>query len=299
MKKIIITLLAIAVVIIGIYFVIKGTPAKAPENKTVVTDNTGGQQATTTDTTQVNSSKTVIGKSVKGNDIVAYHYGTGSDELLFVGGVHGGYEWNTVLVAQELADYLAANPSVIPSNIKVTVIPVLNPDGLNKTVGTTTASFTAADVPANTVSGRFNGNNVDLNRNFDCDWQSSGVWQNTKVSGGKSAFSEPESQAIKNYVAENKPTAVVAWYSAAGGVYASSCHNGVSKETDAITKAYATASGYPGFNSFDFYETTGDMLNWFAKNNVPAISILLTDHTNTEWTKNKAGIDALLKYYSR
>jgi hypothetical protein len=51
------------------------------------------------------------------------------------------------------------------------------------------------------VSGRYNGNTVDLNRNFDCDWQASGVWQSTQVSGGSKAFSEPEpSLAIKTYV---------------------------------------------------------------------------------------------------
>ena len=38
---------------------------------------------------------------------------------------------------------------------------------------------------------------------------------------GAAAFSEPEAQAIKAYVERNEPTAVVTWYSAAGGVYAS------------------------------------------------------------------------------
>ena len=61
---------------------------------------------------------------------------------------------------------------------------------------------------------------------------------------------------------------------------------------------YADASGYPAYQSFDFYAITGDMVNWLAKNNIPAISVLLTNHTNTEWAKNQAGIEALLKYYS-
>ena len=119
------------------------------------------------------------------------------------------------------------------------------------------------------------------------------------MSGGTAAFSEPESAALKDYVEANKPTAVVAWYSAAGGVFASSCHNGVSDVTEALTKAYASASGYPAHQEYDFYELTGDMMNWLAKNNTPAISVLLTNHTDTEWTKNKAGIDALLTYYSK
>ncbi|MBU2103820.1 hypothetical protein KKD95_02295, partial [Patescibacteria group bacterium] len=93
----------------------------------------------------LNPGMTVIGKSVEGRDITAYHYGTGEDELLFVGGIHGGYEWNTSLVAYELIDYLTEHPEAIPANESVTVIPTLNPDGLEKGIGVE-GRFTAADV---------------------------------------------------------------------------------------------------------------------------------------------------------
>ena len=249
----------------------------------------------------VDTTKTVIGTSVENRGITAYHYGTGTEELLFIGGIHGGYEWNTVLVAYEMMDYLEKNPTVIPENLKITVIPVLNPDGLNKTVGTT-SRFTKDDVPKvleETIAGRFNAHTVDLNRNFDCDWQATGKWQNKDVSGGTNAFSEPESQAIEKYVDAHKLTAVVVWYSSAGGVFASNCHNGVSEETQLLTSIYAKASGYPAYKSFDFYTITGDMVNWLAKKNIPAISVLLTTHTDTEWSKNKAGIEAVLKHYAK
>jgi hypothetical protein len=41
------------------------------------------------------------------------------------------------------------------------------------------------------------------------------------------------------------------------------------------------------------------MLNWLAKINIPATSVLLTNHTDTEWVKNQAGVLALLKLYSK
>ncbi|HSE35036.1 MAG TPA: M14 family metallopeptidase [Candidatus Paceibacterota bacterium] len=247
------------------------------------------------------TTKTVLGASVEGRNIVAYHFGTGTKEILFVGGIHGGYEWNTALVAYELMDHLAANPKAVPPGVKVTVIPVMNPDGLNKVVGTTTR-FSAAQVPTGkdaTVPGRFNANKVDLNRNFDCDWQPTGTWQNTPVSGGSKAFSEPESIAIQKYVTAKKPTAVVVWYSAVGGVFSSNCHNGVLPETKTLTKIYSDASKYKAYEEFNFYEITGDMVNWLAKNNIPAISVLLTNHTNTEWAKNKAGVEAVLAHYAK
>jgi hypothetical protein len=51
--------------------------------------------------------------------------------------------------------------------------------------------------------------------------------------------------------------------------------------------------------AYDFYAVTGDMVNWFAKNKIPAISVLLTNHTDTEWTKNKAGAEAILKSFAQ
>ena len=119
------------------------------------------------------------------------------------------------------------------------------------------------------------------------------------MSGGSAPFSEPESGAIRDYVQSRQPAAIVTWYSAAGGGFASSCNNGVSAETKAITDAYAKAAGYPSYESFDFYAITGDMVNWFAKIGIPAISVLLTSHTDIEWNKNKAGIDATLNYYAK
>jgi hypothetical protein len=138
-----------------------------------------------------------------------------------------------------------------------------------------------------------------LNRNFDCGWKPTGVWQSKTVSGGTKAFSEPETQAIRDYVATNEPAAVVVWFSAVGGVFASNCNAGILPGTTALMNTYAKASGYPAHESFDFYETTGDMANWLAKEGIPAVSVLLTNHTDTEWAKNEAGIKAVLAHYAK
>ncbi len=251
------------------------------------------------DNMEQDKTKTVIGSSVKGNEITAYHYGTGDKEVLLVGGIHGGYSSNTATLAFEMMDYFKDNADEIPSNVKVTIIPVLNPDGLEATVGTT-GRFSASDLPSlesKKVEGRFNANGVDLNRNFACDWQAKAVWQSKEVSGGSSEFSEPESRALKSYVESANPSAVVVWYSSAGGVYASNCHNGVLPETKTLTQTFAKASGYPAKEEFNFYEITGDAVNWMAKQNIPAISVLLTNHTDSEESKNIKGVKAILEMY--
>ena len=297
-NSIIFGLIIIIAVAIGAYFLLNND-----SNTASVETGTESEQTEPTTTTEESAEKptqTVLGTSVDGNDITAYHYGQGDTEVLFVGGIHGGYSWNTSLVAFELMKYLEDDVSVIPNNVRVTVVPALNPDGLEKVTGTT-GVFTSSDVGATEterIAARFNANNVDLNRNFDCEWKKEGVWQSRAVSGGSAPFSEPESIAIRDYITTNTPSAVVVWYSSAGGVYASSCNNGVAAETKTITNLYADASGYPAYQEFDFYEITGDLVNWVAKNNIPGISVLLTNHTSTEWTKNRAGITALLNHYA-
>ncbi|MEK9179880.1 MAG: M14 family zinc carboxypeptidase [Patescibacteria group bacterium] len=308
MKKLIIVLVVVVLLGAGAYFVFRGgssvnIPQSPAETGGVPStgQTPGNEQAGGANGAQPSVSEQMsIGKSVEGRDILAYNYGSGNTQVLFVGGIHGGYEWNTVLVAYEAIDYFKANPAAIPAGVKVTVIPVLNPDGLNKVVGTA-GRFAKADVPSSQslqISGRFNANKVDLNRNFDCDWQANAMWRQTQVSGGSSAFSEPESVAFRNYIEANKPSAVVVWYSAANGVFASSCHNGVLAETNTLTNLFSKASGYPAYQEFNFYEITGDMVNWLAKSKIPAISILLATHEDTEWSKNQAGIKALLSHYA-
>ncbi len=299
MKKIIIGLVVLVVVLVGvvIYFLMdQEVDENVPENtteQTVVPEVINEE-------VEEEGPQTTLGTSVEGRPIIAYNYGNGEERLVFVGGIHGGYSWNTVLVAYELMNYLEKNPEVIPDNVRVTVIPVMNPDALAVVVDAE-GRFLPEDVSvakAKTIESRLNANDVDLNRNFDCEWQESGTWQSRTVSGGSSVFSEPESQAFRNFVASSTPAAVVVWYSAAGGVFASSCHNDVSEETGDLTRIFAEASGYKAYEEFDFYEITGDMVNWLAKEKIPAISVLLSNHTNVEWDENRKGIEALLNYYA-
>lgn len=298
MKTILIFLLIIvALAGAGWFFFVRET-VEAPVTTEQQTSTTTVQTTTEVEGETPYARSEVIGTSEQGNDITAYMYGEGGHNVVFVGGIHGGYSWNTSLLAYELIDYLEKTPEAVPQNVTVTVIPAVNPDGLKKVTGTTGA-FTAADVSktVDTIAARFNANNVDLNRNFDCDWNKTGTWQNKSVSGGASAFSEKETQALRAFIEKEEPAAVVVWYSSAGGVYSSNCHDGVSGETETLTNLYAQASGYAAHKVFDYYATTGDFTNWLAKIGTPAISVLLSNHTSTEWTKNKAGIEAILEHY--
>jgi len=248
-----------------------------------------------------NIQKSIIGLSVQGREIEAYTYGKGNTQLAFVGGIHGGYEWNSVLLAYKFMDYLEANPETIPKNISVIIIPSLNPDGVSKVVGKD-GRFTVTDVPNNielTKVGRFNMSGVDLNRNFDCRFQATSTWQSKIVSAGTSVFSEPEAKAFQNFVLKNNLSVVVFWHSQSNGVYASMCKNGILPGTLDLMNTYSIASGYPAQKSFDSYAITGAADDWLASINIPAVSVELKTHESIEWDKNLAGILALFKYYTK
>lgn len=242
----------------------------------------------------------VIGASVEGREIRSYTYGNGDTHLLFVGGIHGGYEWNSVLLAYELLDYLEENPTVIPPNVKVTVIPSANPDGLFKVIGVE-GRFALADVPTETEAGagRFNANGVDLNRNFDCKWKPESTWRGNIVSAGTHAFSEPEAVAIRDFVLTHTPTTVVFFHSQSNAVYASECRGGILPETLTVMNTYARATGYPAVDTFDAYEITGDAEGWLASLNIPAVTVELATHETIEWEKNLAGVKALFTQYGK
>jgi hypothetical protein len=241
----------------------------------------------------------IAGYSVKGRKIEAYTYGTGPRHLLFVGGIHGGYEWNSTLLAYRFIDYLEANPQFLNDDIAITIIPSANPDGLFEVVGKE-GRFSFADVRADLHegAGRFNANGVDLNRNFDCKWQSQSTWRSKAVSAGTEPFSEPEARAIRDFVLAHNYEAAVFWHSQANAVYASECEDGILPQTIDIMRAYAEAAQYQAVDSFDAYPITGDAEGWLASIGIPAITVELSTHEDIEWERNLSGFEALLEYYS-
>src|SRR3989344_5135308 len=145
----------------------------------------------------------IIGTSAQGRKIESYTFGVEQKHpqtrLLFVGGIHGGYEWNSVLLAYKFIDYLKENPDIVSNDLIISVIPSANPDGVYKVIGKE-GRFVIPHVSTNTAvleSARFNANAVDLNRNFDCKWKPESTWRSKVVSAGTEAFSEPKAKNLK------------------------------------------------------------------------------------------------------
>lgn len=220
-----------------------------------------------------------IGVSVQGRAIQAYTVGWGSRSLVFVGAIHGGSEWASGDLVARAAEYFRLRAAEVPPALALVFLPYANPDG-----------YAVGHVRA----GRFNANQVDLNRNWDCGWQPESKWNEATVSGGAAPFSEPETRALRDYLAGLQPELVVFYHSRAGTVAAGACADSLPASVQAA-RLVARTTGYR-YTEEDFYEVSGDSAGYLNQQGTPAIEIELWTHTNMDWDINLAGMRALMAW---
>lgn len=224
----------------------------------------GGSGYTSTSRTQCQRQFS-IGSSVEGRSINAYAFGTGPSTYVYMSNLHGD-EKSGYYILSDWVDYLESHPADVPTKATIIVIPHLNPDGYAH-------------------SSRYNAHGVDLNRNFpSASWKSDVVilGGSTLVGGGgPTPLSEPESLAIKNYLAAVSPRLVMSYHSQGSIVIA----NG-SGDSNSIASMYASAVDYrhiPTETSTDAfeYDTTGALEDWlYEVPGIPTVLVELSSHNN-------------------
>lgn len=134
-----------------------------------------------------------IGSSAQGRPIVVHRFGHGRRRILVIGGVHGN-EFG-IPVAQAFSDYLAEDPSAIPTDTEVDLIAVANPDGA-------------------AARTRLNSHDVDVNRNFPTrNWRRSRA---ESPASGQRPASEPETRALMRCVSQGGYMRVISLHSRGG-----------------------------------------------------------------------------------
>jgi hypothetical protein len=223
--------------------------------------------------------ETRVGQSAGGRAIIARTFGEGQRVILLVGGIHGGWESNTVDLMTELGVHFRENPEDILPGFSVVIIPTMNPDGV--AVG-------------NDLAGRFNGNGVDLNRNWACGWQPEAVWREGPVDPGARPFSEPESQAVAAFIGSIRPEAVLFYHSAADGVFAGDCPRRAGAwRSGELSAIYGEASGYSYGEAFSAYPVTGTAPSWVDGLDIPAADVELSSARDSQFEQNLRGILAI------
>lgn len=224
-----------------------------------------------------------IGYSHEGRNIEVYQYGDGPNSVVLVGGMHYGFAPSSVLITSHAMAHFKANSSDIPGSIRLYIIPNINPDGV---------------IDPGYRPGRVNARGVDLNRNWDCNWRPDAEWDGQPISGGTTPFSEPETLAVRDFLLEVKPAAVIFYEARAadGMVVPGSC-NGVYSGSDSLMHTYQRATNY---RWLDGGSVTGDASNWAAREGMASIFVLLRswdELPDTEWQRNLRGIQAVLAQY--
>jgi len=225
----------------------------------------------------------VIGHSVQGRPLEVYRFGTGSNEKMIIGGMHGGDEYNTVELADQLLAYLRDHPEIVPADARVYILHDLNPDGVALQHG---------------PDGRANADGVDLNRNWPVNWQKDwpreGCWTATKVTGGPTPASEPETKALMAFIQNHPITAILNYHSAALGIFPGGVPPAENSKLLAAAIAAVTHYPYPPINTGCDY--TGGFVDWAAAQGIPALDIELTNHTDTDFGVNLIALHVLLNW---
>lgn len=216
-----------------------------------------------------------IGKSAQGRALTAYRIGSGTNAVLFVGGMHGNEQGGQNIMNDWIAE-LDANPDKLPINRTIVVIPAINPDGLVR-------------------SQRVNANGIDLNRNFPANNWKADVKEPggaiLKNGGGVTALDQPESAALATYTQQLRPSMVMSYHCCGGIAVANDASN--SRATADIYSAktgYRSKNGETIGNFFD-YDTTGAYEDWLHdKLNTPLILVELWSNTTNEFSRSKNGL---------
>lgn len=225
----------------------------------------------------------IIGTSAGGTPLEMIIIGTGSNHIVLIGGLHGGFAPSTIELAEHIRWYYEANYDEIPSKVSLHIMINANPD---------------SPYAPGSKSGRLNANNVDLNRNWDCEWKSNAVWRSNSISGGDYPFSEPETRALSDYLLSIQPVAVVFYeaQSPGGQVSLGGCGT-QSHVSQSLANRYGAASGYR-VAPFVSYALNGDATDWLDSQYIPAITVLLPDYSYSSryWSDNYSAIKSLINH---
>lgn len=245
---------------------------------------TAGSDTIVLSTPNITVQSREIGQSFNGNPIKVTQIGEGEKAVVLVGGMHAGFSPGTVSVAEKALEYFSTNGDEVPANVSIYIIPNANPDSVGGGV--------------EAKNGRLNGNGVDINRNFDCNWSSTAEWRSTAINPGAFAFSEPEAQALQDFFLNLQPEAVIFWEARGELVVPGRCGNQFHSDSQRLASVYGARSGYE-FGYITGYSITGDVADWLDRQGIAAIAILLSGYTNDDWNRNLRGLQDILQDVSR
>jgi carboxypeptidase T len=221
-----------------------------------------------------------IGKSLQGRDIWALRLNEGAQGsapsakpgVLFLGTHHAREHLSTevpLLLAKHLIDHRAdADLAPLLAKRDIYIVPMVNPDGVEHDI----AGGQYHMHRKNMRPGPGGALGVDLNRNYGWHFGEAGASANPKdeTYHGPSAFSEPETQAVKAFVESRENLKVLLSYHTYSELilypwgYADLPIDDA-RALSAYKKMAETMAGWTGYTaeqSSDLYAASGDLTDW-------------------------------------
>jgi Predicted carboxypeptidase len=226
------------------------------------------------------SQMTSIGKTVEGRDIWAVRISGDLSNaqnlpgVMFMGGHHArehlSIELPIYYIEYLLTEYDKGNPRIVNlvNGRDIHIIPMVNADGAEFDISTGNYKMWRKNRVLNN-NGTYG---VDLNRNYGFGWGGGGASTSPGADTyrGPNAFSEPETQAIKNYVDKNENVTILLSFHTYsklilypwGHIYESIANTRDKQVHETMAKKMATWNGYTPQQSSELYIAAGDTTDW-------------------------------------
>ena len=223
-----------------------------------------------------------IGTTVEKRNIWAIHINTSQDELekgqsnkpgiIYVGN-HHAREHLSMEIPLMYAQYLMSHRrdpriSSLLDSRDIWIVPMLNPDGVEFDIATANYKMWRKNRRKN-ANGTYG---VDLNRNYGFGWGTGGSSKDpsSDVYMGTSAFSEPETQAFRDFVNAHANTKVLLSFHTFSELILypwGGKHDPVPNNEDRLTfetlaKTMAQWNHYTPEQASDLYIASGDTTDW-------------------------------------
>ena len=230
------------------------------------------------------TSNIVIWKTIEWQEIKCYRYWNWSKKVLYIWWIH----WNeigTVKLMTKWLNFLDNNLSINPKDTTVSIIPCLNLDGYKKAIKN-------KNFFSRWKTWKTNARDVDLNRNFPTrNWKEKSIlfaWGcYSDVSGWHCAWSEPETQALLDYIKAENIETIYVYHNCWATVFW--------KWTNKVQKKVQEYSKYSWYRIFREDERTNllpeqrnwQSITWAEEQKIDMIEIELKTRWGSEWGRNK------------
>lgn len=261
-----------------------------------------------------------IGQSVDGRALYAFQLGKGKKEIYIDAATHAREHMTTNVVMEMIDTYTKSyvrgttlygyDVKKVLDRTSIWFVPMVNPDGVmlvQQGLKSVSKPYQAAVLAANNGSTNFarykaNIRGVDINRNYNVDWQQyrSPSKPSYQFYKGKTPVSEPETAALVKFVKQHQFKTYLAYHSSGQVLYWRYKQTAKQEAIDRkVMNLVRQATGYTPIYDSGIANGSGAGQDWFvAKMKQPGITVEIAPAVGQKpvphaywpsvWQKNKA-----------